>query len=127
MGTTYWACDDAGKRWADLGKAYDLSDAVSAAGLDAHQPVLTADFLTAYLAATPDDPCIEALLRWQREVCGGRPLSLWNEHADDRPWMDWDSPDFYVRRHRLDWTKDDPMTPKWWTDREPVTAKEGKG
>lgn len=109
MGTCYWVADLPSKRYVDIDKAYDLSHAMDALGLAMGEPVLTAEILATFLVEHPDEaPRIEPVLRWQREACEGRPLSLWHEHMDDRPWIDWDGPNY----RRPDWTEDDVVYPR---------------
>lgn len=95
MSTTTYLCDLPSRTYVDIDKASDLWYAAIEAGARPKAPMITADFLRAFFAEHSDWPWHpDLVLRWQAEICEGRPVAMWTEHDDDRPWIDWDRTDF---------------------------------
>lgn len=114
MSNEHFLCDAPSRTYVDLDKASELRFAMDAAGLGCKQPTITGDFLREFFAANPD--CwpfdVAAVLQWQAETCGGRPVSMWTEYDDDRPWIDWERDDLRAEGWREVWVwPTPPRTP----------------
>lgn len=104
MGTAHYLVDPVGKRVLDIGKALSLD----LAAMDFYAGGLTPERIAAGRMADPydngGDSLADDVLRWQAEVCGGRPLQGFNEHQDPLPWESQDG--------------------GWWTTRDGWTLYE---
>lgn len=101
MGTAHYLVDHVGQNVLDIGKAWSLD----LAAMDFYNDGLTPERIAAGRMADPydngEDSLADDILRWQAEVCGGRPLQGFNEYQDPLPW---EEPDGGWTVTRKGWT-----------------------